>query len=144
VVTPLKIIKDERGSVMHMLRSDAPHFDRFGEIYFSTVLPGATKAWKRHKKMILNVTVPVGKVHLVAFDGRTQSRSYNKIDEFILGPNDLYALIKIPPLIWFGFQNTGSSAALLANCTTIPHEQNETEQWDINEASIEFDWSIKP
>jgi len=35
---------------MHMLRSNAPHFDRFGEIYFSTALPGTVKAGKRHKK----------------------------------------------------------------------------------------------
>ena len=127
---------------MHMLRSDAPHFDQFGEIYFSTVLPGAIKAWKRHKKMTLNIAVPVGTVHLVAFDGRTKNKSYKKITEFILGPNDLYALLKIPPLVWFGFQNTGSSAALLANCATIPHEPDETEQLDLNEAPIEFNWPI--
>ena len=35
IITPLRKIPDERGSIMHMLRSDAPHFVKFGEIYFS-------------------------------------------------------------------------------------------------------------
>ena len=44
-ITPLRQIPDERGTVMHMLRADAPHFEGFGEIYFSWVYPGAIKAW---------------------------------------------------------------------------------------------------
>ena len=35
IVTPLKQFFDERGKVMHMLHEEAPHFKRFGEIYFS-------------------------------------------------------------------------------------------------------------
>ena len=36
-ISPLKIISDHRGSVMHMLRSDSENFDKFGEVYFSTI-----------------------------------------------------------------------------------------------------------
>ena len=32
-ITPLKIIADNRGKVMHMLRSDSKVFKKFGEIY---------------------------------------------------------------------------------------------------------------
>ncbi len=35
LVVPLRKIPDERGMVMHMLRTDAEHFQQFGEIYFS-------------------------------------------------------------------------------------------------------------
>ena len=48
---------------MHMLRCDAPHFERFGEIYFSGVNPGAIKAWHIHREMTLNYAVPVGIEH---------------------------------------------------------------------------------
>jgi dTDP-4-dehydrorhamnose 3,5-epimerase len=50
VITPLRQILDERGKVMHMLRSTDEHFTQFGEIYFSTVFPDAVKAWHIHKK----------------------------------------------------------------------------------------------
>ena len=43
-ITPLRRIPDERGAVLHMLRSDSPGFERFGEIYFSMVYPDAIKA----------------------------------------------------------------------------------------------------
>ena len=40
VITKLNKIPDERGCIMHMLRVDAPNFQKFGEIYFSTAYPG--------------------------------------------------------------------------------------------------------
>ena len=36
-ITPLKQIVDDRGKIMHMLRSDSSIFTNFGEIYFSTI-----------------------------------------------------------------------------------------------------------
>ena len=59
-VTPLARIADERGAVLRMLRSDDPHFSRFGEIYFSLVHPGAVKAWRTHSRTTANFAVPVG------------------------------------------------------------------------------------
>ena len=67
IVSPLKRIVDERGAVMHMLRCDAPHFSGFGEIYFSTVHPGAIKGWHCHEKMTLNYAVPAGQIKFVLF-----------------------------------------------------------------------------
>ena len=65
IVTPLRKIPDERGTIMHMLRRDDPHFQAFGEIYFSTVYPGAIKAWHLHKRMTLNYAVPHGNIKFV-------------------------------------------------------------------------------
>ena len=50
-IHPLKQIPDERGKIMHMLRSDDPYFERFGEIYFSMVYPGVVKGWHLHRLM---------------------------------------------------------------------------------------------
>ena len=61
-VQPLRQILDERGKVMHMLRITDAHFQQFGEIYFSTVNPGAIKAWHQHKEMTLNYSVPHGNI----------------------------------------------------------------------------------
>ena len=45
VITPLRQILDERGKVMHMLRSTDEHFTQFGEIYFSTVFVSNEQVW---------------------------------------------------------------------------------------------------
>ena len=48
--SPLRRIPDERGTIMHMLRRDDPHFLEFGEIYFTTIYQGAVKGWHRHAR----------------------------------------------------------------------------------------------
>ncbi len=73
VVKPLRQLLDERGKVMHMLRADSAEFERFGEVYFSVVNPGAVKAWHLHKEMALNYAVPVGNIKMVLFDDREGS-----------------------------------------------------------------------
>jgi len=54
IIKPLKQILDERGKVMHMIRSDSDDFKSFGEIYFSCVYPNLIKGWHLHKEMGLS------------------------------------------------------------------------------------------
>ncbi len=141
IISPLEIIEDNRGAVMHMLRANEPHFIKFGEVYFSMIRPNVIKAWKRHKEMTLNIAVPIGRVRLVAYDDRENSPSTKIFNEFLLGPSDLYALITIPPMLWYGFQNIGPTDAFLANCATIPHNPEESEQLNIENSVIDFSWT---
>ena len=67
-IIPLKEISDQRGTVLHMLRSDSENFKKFGEIYFSEINPGYVKTWKKHLKMTQNFTVPAGKVIFKFYD----------------------------------------------------------------------------
>src|SRR5258706_10709322 len=97
-ITPLKQIVDERGKVMHMLRSDSRDFQKFGEIYFSCVNPGAVKAWHIHKAMTLNYAVPHGRIKLVLYDDRAKSPTKGEIQEIVMGP-DQYQLGTVPPLV---------------------------------------------
>ena len=99
VVTPLRQMVDERGKVMHMLRSDSAVFSGFGEIYFSTVHPGAIKGWHIHKRMVLNYAVPHGCIKFVLYDDRAESATCGELQEIFLGP-DNYCLVTVPPLVW--------------------------------------------
>ena len=142
VVKPLKQIVDERGRVMHMLRVDSPLFTRFGEIYFSVVNPDVVKAWKRHQKMTQHFAVPVGKIKLVLYDTRVTSSTYDKI-EILESGEDNYCLIKIPPLIWYGFKGISSKPSLIANCSDMPHDPKEVERVDEFNDLIPYNWELK-
>jgi len=142
IVTPLKQIMDERGKVMHMLRNDASHFSSFGEIYFSTVHPGAIKGWHLHTKMILNYSVPQGAIKFVLYDDRPQSKTHGEIQEIFLG-TDNYCLVTVPPFVWNGFKGIGTGAALVANCASIPHDPLEIMRKDPFDPSIPYEWAIK-
>ena len=142
LVTPLRRIADERGAVLHMLRADAEHFDRFGEIYFSLVHPGAIKGWHLHRRMTLNYAVPVGMVKLVCYDDREGSSTRATLVELFVGELD-YKLVTIPPGVWNGFKGIGDSAALVANCATEPHAPDEILRKDPFTPDIPYDWSLQ-
>ena len=141
-IWPLKQIIDERGKIMHMLRSDDAHFTQFGEIYFSFVHPGVIKAWHIHKKMILNYAVPYGKIKLVLFDNREKSPTRGEIMEIVTGPEN-YQLITIPPLVWNGFQGIGDNTSIVANCSTIPHDPQEIERLNPLDKTIPYTWEVR-
>ena len=141
-VVPLNQFADERGKVMHMLKCDSPGFKGFGEIYFSTVYPGAIKGWHIHRRMVLNYAVPHGHIKLVLYDDREGSPTKGELQELFLGP-DNYCLVTIPALVWNGFKGIGTEMALVANCATIPHDPGEIDRLDPFDQRIPYDWSIK-
>lgn len=139
-ITQLKEISDNRGAVLHMMRSDSPDFTRFGECYFSEVLPGAVKAWKLHTLQTQNLAVPIGRLKLVIYDDREMSSTRNKICILELGRPDAYFRVKIPPGLWHGFSCNGDTKALLVNCSDMPHDKMESKVIDINDSSIPYNW----
>jgi dTDP-4-dehydrorhamnose 3,5-epimerase len=141
-LTPLRQILDERGKIMHMLRSDDVHFKEFGEIYFSCVHPGAIKGWHIHKEMVLNYAVPHGNIKFVLYDDREGSATRGELQELFLGP-DNYCLVTVPPMVWNGFKGIGSEMAIVANCSSISHCADEIDRLDPFDPYIPYDWSLK-
>ncbi len=142
ILTPLKQVFDERGKVMHMLREDSPVFSRFGEIYFSCTHPGVVKAWHLHKEMTLNYAVIFGEIKFVLFDDRAESPTRGEVQEIFISPEN-YMLVTVPPLIWNGFKSVGTQTAIVANCATLPHSQDEIERLPAVDSSIPYDWNLK-
>ena len=139
IVQGLKQIKDDRGSVMHMMRSDSYLFEKFGEIYFSTINNNVVKAWKRHKIMKQHFAIPVGSIKLVIYDNRENSTTYDQIMEISVG-EDNFALVKIPPMVWYGFKGISADPALIANCTDLPHDPEEVTRLEYPSKKIPFEW----
>lgn len=141
LIHPLRQIPDERGKIMHMLRANDPYFEKFGEIYFSTVYPGVVKGWHLHKEMTLNYAVPMGTIKLVLYDEREESPTRGELNELFIGEGN-YVLVKVPPMVWNGFKGIGVMPALVANCATIPHDPNEISRLDPHHNHIPYNWDI--
>ncbi len=140
-VIPLRRIPDERGTIFHMLRADAPHFEKFGEIYFATAYPGVIKGWHLHKSMTLNYACIDGMIKLVLFDQRPDSKTKGELQELFIGDEN-YALVKIPPGIWNGWKCVGTQRALLANCPTEVHSPDEMLRMDPFSPEIPYKWDL--
>jgi len=137
IITPLDIIKVNKGDVMHVMKSQDAGFSGFGEAYFSVVSHNAIKAWKRHHEMTLNLVVPVGKIRFVLFDDRKELN--NQFQEVVLS-TDNYCRLTIPPMVWMGFQGISNNDSILFNIADIHHSSFEVDRKKIDE--IEFDWSV--
>jgi len=141
-IVPLRRIPDERGTIFHMLRSTDPHFQKFGEIYFSTVYKGIVKGWHRHRGMTLNYACIEGRIKLVLYDDRRGSPTQGEIQEIFLGP-DSYALVIIPPEVWNGFKGMSDPYAIVANCCTEPHDPARSTRLDPFKNTIPYDWTVR-
>lgn len=139
IIHPLRQIPDHRGRIMHMLRCDDPHFEKFGEIYFSVVNPDVVKGWHLHKKMTLNYAVVSGQIRLALYDERPDSPTRGEFQEMILGESN-YSLVRIPPGVWNGFKGLGSVPSIVANCATLPHDPEEIVRRDPYDKAIGYNW----
>ena len=140
IKTDLNIIEDDAGSILHGIKKTDIGFKEFGEAYFSTVNKDSIKAWKLHKKMTLNLFVPVGSVLFYFVDYRNNSSTYNDYYKILLS-KEPYFRLTVPPGIWFGFKGISDGLNLICNVADIPHDPDEVSRKSINEFDI--DWTIK-
>ena len=138
VITKLSIIDTLGGGViMHAMKESSVGYTGFGEAYFSQVDQGAIKAWKRHKKMTLNLVVPVGGIRFVLFDDRKVLNT--QFQEIIISKDNYYRLT-VPPMVWMGFQGLSEGSAMLLNIADIEHDPDEVNRKEMSE--INYNWSI--
>lgn len=142
-ITLRRVIPDDRGKIMHIMKSSDDQFNTFGEVYCSTVYPGVVKGWHLHKKMTLNYVVLKGNIKFVLYDDRPESKTYQQIQEIVIGENQ-YVMVTVPPFVWNGFKGIGLEEAFVINFTDIPHDSEEIVRMDPHQNElINYDWAIK-
>lgn len=137
LITELDVINTLGGNVMHAMKENSAGYVGFGEVYFSQVNKGAIKAWKRHKKMTLNLVVPVGEIKFVLFDDREVSNT--QFQEITISRGN-YCRLTVPPMIWIGFQGLSNDRSMLLNIANIEHDPGEVNRLQIDK--INYDWRI--
>ncbi len=143
-VKPLKVIPDERGRLMEMLRCDDECFIAFGQTYMTTMYPGVTKAWHYHKLQTDHFVCVKGMIKLVLYDEREDSHSKGTVNEFFIGEHS-QQLVQIPHHVWHGFKNIGESDAIIVNITTHPYRYDQPDEFrvDPHVNHIPYQWVRK-
>ena len=121
LLTPLKQIFHPKGDVYHAMKASDAGYAGFGEAYFTSVIAGETKGWKKHQRMTLNLVVPIGQVTFFVHD--TASGATQRFD---LGPAS-YARLTVPPGLWVAFRGVGEGTNLVLNLASIEHDPAEAE-----------------
>lgn len=140
-VKPLKVIPDERGRLMEMLRCDEEIFERFGQVYMTTAYPGVVKAWHYHKIQSDYFAVVKGMMKLALFDDRDGSPTKGEVNEFFLGVHNPI-LVKIPKGVYHGFKAIGEEEAIVINVPTEPYNREQPDEYrlDPHDNDIPYDW----
>ena len=143
-VKPLKIIADERGYLMEMMRSDDPFFQHFGQSYVSVAYPGVVKGWHFHKVQTDHFVIVKGMMKVVLYDQREGSPTKGVINEFFIGEHSPL-LIEIPNLVYHGFKCISDHEAMVINFTTETYDYQTPDEFrlDPHTKDIPYDWNRK-
>lgn len=140
-VKKLKIIPDERGRLMEILRRDDEIFEKFGQVYMTTAKPGVVKAWHYHKKQMDNFTCIHGKMRLALYDARKSSPTYKEINDFTISLEDPM-LVTIPKGVYHGFKCISAEEAVVINTPTRPYDYKKPDEYRLDpyDNDIPYDW----
>ena len=140
----LRLIPDERGWLMEILRSDDPdYFQKFGQVYVSATYPGVVKAWHYHKHQIDNFACVSGMVKLVLVDTREDSPTKGAINEFFLGTQNP-TLVQVPNLVYHGWKCISTEVSTVVNVPTELYRYDDPDEYRLEaHGTLPYDWARK-
>ncbi len=140
----LRLIPDERGFLMEMLRvDDQDLFTKFGQVYVSATYPGAVKAWHYHEHQVDNFVCIAGMVKLVLVDTRDDSPTRGGVNEFFLGTQNP-TLVQVPNLVYHGWKCISQDMALVVNTTNEPYQYDKPDEFRLEpHGTLPYDWTRK-
>ena len=142
----LKLLPDDRGFLMEMLRCDDEIFMNFGQVYITGCIKGVVKGWHYHKEQTDNFVCVYGKALVVLCDLREGSPTYGVSEEFFLeapphkGEGNM--LLQIPTMVMHGFTAYDCDEARIINVPTRPYKYNSPDEYRYpwNSEEIPYKW----
>jgi len=144
VVKKLRVIPDERGHLMEILRVDDEMFEKFGQVYMTTTYPGVIKGWHYHHLQDDNFAVVKGMLKVALYDYRKDSKTYGELNEFFIGEHNP-SLIHVPRGVLHGWKCVSEEEAIVVNCVTEPYKYEDPDEHRVpyDSDEIPYDWDLK-
>ena len=138
----LKVLPDERGRLMEVLRSDEEMFTKFGQVYVTTAYPGVVKGWHYHKIQVDHFVVVHGMMKIVLYDNRKTSPTKGLVNEFFMGDHH-QILLRVPAGVLHGFKCVSEREAIVINIPTEVYHYDSPDEYrmDAHSKEIPYDWA---
>lgn len=138
---PLRVVPDERGWLMEVLRADDPEFTTFGQVYISATYPGVVKAWHFHTRQVDHFACVSGMVKLVLIDTRDGSPTKGLVNEFFLGEQQPM-LVRVPNGVYHGWKCISVTPSLVLNVPNEPYNRAEPDEHRLEpHGTLDYDWT---
>ena len=124
-------VPHEDGHVIEVARDDWEVLaDPIRQVHMTTTLPGRVRAWGLHRRSTDRLFVASGLVHIVCWDGRRESPTFGRLNEFTFSDRNP-GLVIIPPHVYHGWKNIGTAEAIVLNMPTRPYAYDEPDALDL-------------
>ncbi len=132
--------KDERGFFEELIRVNDDFFEEgFAQLSHSFMHPRTIKAWHTHKTQVDWWFVSRGTLKVALFDLRTASKTYRRLNEFIIGETGENVILKIPPGVAHGCKVLSCGAELFYITSKI-YDHQEEGRIAYDDAKISYNW----
>lgn len=141
-VKPLRVVPNEQGCLVELLRADDEIYIKFGQLNLNTLYPGVIKAWHYHLKQWNHFLVIRGMIKLVLYDGREDSPTRGQLQEWFIGDWN-QKLVQVPPGVYYGLMCLSRTEALVISVTTEPYNYDDPDEFHLDRqaSAIPYVWN---
>ena len=124
-------VPHEDGHLTEVARTDWPELGNpVVQVHVTTTLEGRIRAWGLHQLGTDRLFVVSGIVKIVLFDGRNTSPTFGQFNEFVVSDR-APALLCIPPNVYHGWKNIGTSEASIINMPDRAYDHDRPDALDL-------------
>ena len=115
LLRPVRPVPHGDGTLAEIARAAWDEIDQpIVQVHLTTTMAGRVRAWGLHQSSTDRLFVVRGLVSIVVYDGRVGSPTAGSLNEFRVSERNP-ALLVIPPNLYHGWKNIGTSEAVIIN-----------------------------
>ena len=131
VFRPVRPVPHEDGHVTEVARASWGELaDPVVQVHLTTTFAGRIRAWGLHQASTDRLFVVTGLVKIVVYDGRHDSPTFGRLNEFTVSEKNPGLLI-IPPNLYHGWKNIGTWEAIIINMPTAMYAYDAPDALDL-------------
>ena len=144
---PTRPVPHEDGTLAEIARVAWPEIDLpVVQVHLTTTFAGRVRAWGLHEASTDRLFVVSGLVSIVVYDGREDSPTFKRLNEFRVSERNP-GLLVIPPNLFHGWKNIGIDEAFIINMPSNQYDHAKPDALDLPydsplaEQIVPFRWS---
>ncbi|MBI2029097.1 dTDP-4-dehydrorhamnose 3,5-epimerase family protein [Candidatus Gottesmanbacteria bacterium] len=142
IINPLTTRVDDRGYLIEIIRATDPFLKKFGQVYVvGSTSKGTIRAFHKHKKLWDYFYITQGSAKYAFYDDRKNSKTYKKMETFILTQRNP-SLIIVPPGVYHGWMALEDNTILISTASEV-YNREKPDEVRVPYNSFGYDWSIK-
>ena len=128
---PVRPVPHEDGTLAEVARLAWDEIDQpIVQVHITTTLGGRTRAWGLHEESTDRLFVVTGLVSIVVYDGREDSPTFGRVNEFRISERNP-GLLVIPPNLFHGWKNIGIDEAFVINMPSCQFRHERPDALDL-------------